>query len=119
MRRVLIVDDDDAVRLTLGALLEDAGWTVFEAACLREARGMLVHAGDLEMVVLDRSLPDGDGPTLVPEIRAARPRAAVVLLSGASDEACAGVDHALAKGGDPAHVLRVLEELRSERARTR
>ena len=36
--RVLLVDDSDSVRLTLGAILEDAGHVVVEASSLAAAR---------------------------------------------------------------------------------
>lgn len=119
MARVLLVDDDDAVRLTLGALLEDAGWVVFESTCLRDARVILAHAGELDVVVLDRSLPDGDGPSLLPEIRASHPHAGVIVLSGTAGESIEGLDGVIAKGGDPAHVLKILEDLARKNGRSR
>ena len=107
-RRVLIVDDDDANRITLAALLEEAGCTVAEAGSLAEARVAIGGGRAATIVVLDVGLPDGSGLSLVPELNAAWPEARVVVVSGEVPERIAGVSACLAKGGDPDDVVRAV-----------
>lgn len=58
---VLIVDDDDAIRDTLAALLEDTGYTVSVAATGREALAVLRAAPTPVVVLLDLIMPEPDG----------------------------------------------------------
>ena len=77
--RVLIVDDEPAIRrLVLGAL-ERAGLSVDEAANAGEAL-TLAHRPGCELVLLDLGLPDRDGLELVPLIKAMK-RAIIVLTA--------------------------------------
>jgi CheY-like chemotaxis protein len=68
-RRVLVVDDDDAVRVEIVAVLRDAGYTVTEATgALAAMRSVL--ADPLDVVVLDLVLPDGHGIEVARAFRA-------------------------------------------------
>jgi DNA-binding response OmpR family regulator len=106
--RILLVDDSDSVRLTLGAILEDAGHVVVEAASLTAARRHLHEPFDL--VLLDVHLGDDLGPSLIPEVRAALPAAKIGLLTGAP-ERMAGADAVFVKGDDPVRLLDQIERL--------
>ena len=61
-RRVLIVEDDSSSRYGLKSLLESEGYEVTEAADLAEAE-RVIETREPEVVVLDITLPDGDGAT--------------------------------------------------------
>jgi DNA-binding response OmpR family regulator len=97
--RILLVDDSDAIRLTLAALLEDAGHSVKEAESLAAARACL-DGLQFDLVLLDVHLGDGLGPSLIPELRAALPAATIALLTG-ENEPAAAAELVLVKGGDP------------------
>ena len=60
LRRVLVVDDDDDIRLLLEELLRGAGYGVSTA---RDGRAALrtFHADPTDLVVLDLSMPELDG----------------------------------------------------------
>ena len=58
--RVLIVEDDDASRYGLRALLESEGYDVSEASTLQEAE-LELRGSAPEAMILDITLPDGDG----------------------------------------------------------
>jgi CheY-like chemotaxis protein len=64
MRRItiLIVDDEDLLRLTLKSRLEKEGYSTTEAASVTEARKRL--AEEPRLVLLDQRLPDGTGVEL-------------------------------------------------------
>lgn len=58
--KVLVVDDNEDVRLLIASLLEDEGYTV--VACERGDQAIaLVRSEGMDIVLLDRMLPDGDG----------------------------------------------------------
>lgn len=82
MIRVLVVDDEIGIRELLREILEDIGYQVTTASTAAQAD---VHwaQGRLDLVLLDYSLPDRDGLSLVRSwgltIRRAAP---VIILSG-------------------------------------
>ena len=60
-QRVLVVDDDVAIRHALRLLLEDEGLVVAEAADGRAALAILRAASDRSVVLLDQMMPQLDG----------------------------------------------------------
>lgn len=101
MTRLLLVDDDDGNRLTLGALLEEEGFDVQEADSYETACAC-IDGGRYEVVLLDLHLGDRSGMELVPAIRREVPRAAVLLItgSGSGEDHASTVDGVLTKGQD-------------------
>jgi DNA-binding response OmpR family regulator len=89
--RVLLVDDNDANRLTLAALLESEAFEVTEASSLADARKSLAAAPAFELVLLDRHLGDGLGPELIPALRAQLPRCKIIVVSGSGKHEDNGV----------------------------
>ncbi len=80
MARVLLVDDEPNLRRILGAILRPEGHDVIEAGSVAEARRAFA-AGTWDVIVLDQKLPDGDGITLLAEMRAADPVVPVLVLT--------------------------------------
>lgn len=58
---ILVVEDSDAIRFSLTALLEAAGYDVIEAANGREALDYLERSGPPCLILLDLSMPVMDG----------------------------------------------------------
>jgi DNA-binding response OmpR family regulator len=82
---LLIVEDNDLVTGALRVVFESAGYRVSTAGSLAEARA--VAASDpATLVLLDLTLPDGDGLEVVDAFRGAGARA-VVALTGRDDDA--------------------------------
>lgn len=69
---ILLVEDDTALREGLTELFAREGYAVESAASVSEARERL--NGLTELVVLDVSLPDGDGVSLCRQWRASSSR---------------------------------------------
>jgi two-component system, OmpR family, KDP operon response regulator KdpE len=66
--RVLVVDDEPAIRRFLRASLSAHGYQIFEAACGEEAlAGVVAHHPDL--IVLDLGLPDLEGIEITRRLR--------------------------------------------------
>ncbi|HVQ28337.1 MAG TPA: response regulator, partial [Vicinamibacteria bacterium] len=85
---VLLVEDQEAVRLVVREILEARGYTVLDAGRGDEAR--LVgerHRGPIHLIVADVLLPDTTGPELVLELLPAWPNARVLFISGHADAA--------------------------------
>ena len=82
-RRILVVDDEEDIRQTLGGVLEDEGYAV-EAAESGEACLAALPGGAFELVLLDIWLPGMDGMEVLSRIQEipAGERPEVVVISG-------------------------------------
>ncbi|SDY91027.1 two component transcriptional regulator, LuxR family [Micromonospora pattaloongensis] len=88
--RVLFVEDHDMVAEALGlALTQDPGIEII--ARVRSIAEAVTAAGrELpDVVLLDRRLPDGDGVTAIPRLRAVAPDARVLVITGEATAAVA------------------------------
>ncbi len=79
---ILVVDDDPAVLLVTGRMLERIGYTVFKAASAAEALAALPRHREVVLVVTDFSMPGMDGPTLAPLLREISPGLRIIGVSG-------------------------------------
>jgi two-component system KDP operon response regulator KdpE len=80
---VLLVEDDKELRATLRQALGVEGYFVQVAASLADARALWHHwptDASLDLVLLDLGLPDGEGATLLAELRA-QTQIPVLILS--------------------------------------
>jgi len=84
-QQVLLVDDERKLREVVTLFLSDA-YDVKEAATGAEAISIL-HREPVVAVVLDYRLPDRSGLEVLTEIRSARPRVPVVMMTGYGSEA--------------------------------
>ena len=87
--RILLVEDNAMVRFSLEMMLSDLGHTVSAAATAAEA--MRLADADPQVLVTDLGLPDLDGLTLANRLRVLRPGLRVVVASGRSGIAPAGM----------------------------
>jgi PAS domain S-box-containing protein len=85
-RRVLVVEDEPALRHLLRGMLEDLGYRVLEAAGPVEAERVVADAGHIDLVLTDIIMPEGRGTDLSQRLTALAPRAAVVYTSGYGGE---------------------------------
>lgn len=77
--RLLLVEDDRELRVTLREALAVEGYEVLTAASLADAMAQLAHAGNLDAVLLDLGLPDGDGEELLQALRRERSTPLIVI----------------------------------------
>ncbi len=96
--KLLLVDDHALLRdgLALVMAQEFSGLQLLQAGTLAEARAALQAHPDVRLVLLDLSLPDGDGIEALPQLRDAAPGAMLVALS--ADEKRETVLAAIAAG---------------------
>ena len=121
MPDVLLVEDKDSLRRVLRLTLENAGYTVVEAADARAAAAEIARA-PFRLVLTDLRMPHGSGLDVLRAARAADPDTPVVVMTayGSVDEAVQamkdGAHDFLPKPVDSNHLLllvgRALEQAR-------
>lgn len=79
--RILVVDDEENVRVTTAAILEQDGYAVEMASDGREALGK-IERGDFDLVLTDLRMEDMDGSALLGELHTRRPDIVTVVLTG-------------------------------------
>jgi two-component system, OmpR family, alkaline phosphatase synthesis response regulator PhoP len=121
MPKILIVEDDPAVRDILRIALEREGMTVEVVGSGERALESFRDAGALDLVILDIVLPDIDGITLCQELRR-RSDVPIVMLTAREGERNVvvglevGADDYVTKPASPAEVVsRVRAHLRRRR----
>jgi DNA-binding response OmpR family regulator len=90
---VLLVDHHSATRKLLGNFLQWQGYHVWRAADAPEAQALLARQ-QMDLVMLDVLLPDGNGPELIRQLRdAAMAERPIVIISslGSTRNVCAGL----------------------------
>jgi len=84
--RVLVVDDEPAIRRFLRAGLGSQGHVVSELACGLPAIGIATRDGT-DLIVLDLGLPDIDGLDVITRIRESGSLVPIIVLSSRDNEA--------------------------------
>jgi len=86
--RILLVEDEDAVRAFAGRALSARGYTVFEAASGPEALDLMNGMDKpIDLVISDVVMPGMDGPTLLRELRRRQPALRIIFMSGYAEDA--------------------------------
>jgi EAL domain-containing protein (putative c-di-GMP-specific phosphodiesterase class I)/DNA-binding NarL/FixJ family response regulator len=85
---ILVADDDPAIRALFATVLTTAGYAVIQAADGADALAQ-VATTDVALVVLDSSMPQVDGLTVIRRLRAddATARLPIIMVTGAAAEA--------------------------------
>jgi two-component system OmpR family response regulator len=119
--RVLLVEDDVALSEAVCGYLQAKAFVVDPVASLAQAATAL-HAAQYAAVLLDLHLGDGDGLSLLPQIRALKDRPIVIVLT-ARDQVTdrirgldAGADDYLIKPYDPGELLARLRAVERRRS---
>jgi len=85
--RILVVEDEKAVRELAGAILRKNGYSVIEAANTQEALNIFEQEkGNFHLVLSDVVLPDQTGLELVDQLILRQPKLRVILVSGYPDQ---------------------------------
>src|SRR6202453_4515763 len=130
MTRVLVIDDDPALRFTLEAVLSDAGLVV--EASDGGVNGLAAFdAHGADVVLTDLAMPDMDGMQVLARMRAGDPSVPVIMLTAHGSERVAvaamkaGAQDYLPKPFDPDELVLVVKRgietrlLRLQNARLR
>jgi two-component system cell cycle sensor histidine kinase/response regulator CckA len=83
---ILLVEDEDMVRVIAERTLTLQGYKVICARDGEEALGLLDRHGDIDLLLTDVVMPSMDGPRLGKEVRLRRPGMPIVFMSGYAEE---------------------------------
>ena len=81
--RILVVDDEDAIRLTLDTMLRRRGYAVTTAGSGAEAL-TLIDQQPFDLLLLDLMMPGLSGLDVARHAREQQPTAAILILTGSS-----------------------------------
>ena len=85
---ILLVEDEDAVRVIISALLRRQGYHVLEAASPGAASDIFDHhSGDIDLLLTDIVMPEMNGPALAQRLVGQRPELRVLFISGYAEMA--------------------------------
>ncbi len=81
MARILIIDDDAKLRITLRELLEEQGYEVIEASDGREG---LHHylAAPVDLVITDLLMPEHEGVETISALQRVNPQVKIIAITG-------------------------------------
>jgi DNA-binding NtrC family response regulator len=80
LRKVLVIDDEEKLRTLLSRIISLEGFEVHQAAACKAALKKLEHT-DIDIVLCDVKLPDGNGVELSKKIKDAYPLLEIILLT--------------------------------------
>ena len=85
---ILLVEDEDAVRLFSARALRNKGYKVIEARSGRAALDIMSQSVEqIDLLITDVVMPEIDGPALAREVRSQRPDLRVIFISGYAESA--------------------------------
>jgi two-component system response regulator HydG len=122
-KRLLFVDDEPAIRVTLSAILRRYGFTVTVAATVAEAIDH-IKAQEFDLLLCDLNIDrEDDGLEVIRAMREAHPRCVTIVLTGYPNEESAeeavrlGIDDYIAKPTNADTLVALLAEKLAERER--
>lgn len=85
---IMLVEDEDAVRIFGARALKNKGYTVIEASSGIDALEILANgeADKIDILITDVVMPGMDGPTMIREVRKSHPDMRVVFISGYTED---------------------------------
>ena len=123
MPRILIVDDDEALRAWLAAVLEGADYRTDQ---MDGPEGVLRHLslGGVDLALIDYHMPQGSGLQLLRELRAKNNTTPVVILTADASQQVAvecfraGASDFVAKPVDPDYLKIIVKRVLDTQAKT-
>jgi CheY-like chemotaxis protein len=80
--KLMIVDDDPAVRIVVAEFLQEFGYQVIQAGGAFEALELLAQTPDLRMIITDIRMPDMSGVELADLAKERQHDLKIILISG-------------------------------------
>jgi len=84
---ILLVEDEDAVRMFSARALSNKGYQVLEADCGESALEVVAqHGGEIDIIVTDVIMPEIDGPTMAKKVLEEYPDMPIIFVSGYTED---------------------------------
>jgi two-component system cell cycle sensor histidine kinase/response regulator CckA len=84
---ILLVEDEDAVRMFSSRALRDKGYRIIEASNGESALEFIQkNATTIDLVITDVVMPKMDGPTLMEHIKKLNPKMKIIFISGYTED---------------------------------
>jgi DNA-binding response OmpR family regulator len=99
VQKILLVEDEEAIRSLLKAVLEDEGYQIQEASNGKEALQSYASSS-ADLILTDIVMPDIEGIEMIMKIRKSDSKVKIIAMSGGDYLNMAkklGADHVLAK----------------------
>lgn len=116
-KNVLVVDDDAAIRKSLGKVLQEAGYAVTLAAGGLEA-AVRFEPGEIDLVLLDLNLPNQNGWEVYEHMTTQHPAVPIIIITGMPDQyrmaSSAGVGALFEKPVNTEELLKTMQDLLDE-----
>ncbi|HEY8352597.1 MAG TPA: response regulator, partial [Sphingomonadales bacterium] len=85
---ILLVEDEDAVRLFASRALKNKGYNVLEASSGEQALDIVDERGEeIDVLISDVVMPNMDGPSLVKAIQERHRNLKIIFISGYAEDA--------------------------------
>ena len=84
-QKILLVDDDSAVRDVTSATLQEMGYTVVEAGSGGAALDAIDSDPDIDLLLLDYAMPGMNGGEVARQVRSKRPSLSILFVTGYAD----------------------------------
>jgi two-component system cell cycle sensor histidine kinase/response regulator CckA len=85
--KILLVEDEDAVRTFSARALSNKGYQILEAASGKQALDIIAEQKpELELVITDVVMPEMDGPTMAKELRKEYKDVKIIFISGYAED---------------------------------
>jgi CheY-like chemotaxis protein len=85
MATILLIDDDDQVRMLVKIALEDAGYRFVTVDSGKQGLRLLDHQ-EVDLILVDIFMPEMDGLELIPVLRKTRPATKIIAITAGSGE---------------------------------
>ena len=111
MKKLLVLEDEEAIRAFVVLNLKRAGYDIIEAATGEEALEKYEHNPDLDIAVLDVMLPGISGIEVCKSLRASNQKIGIIMLTAKAQETdkveglMSGADDYLAKPFSPLELI--------------
>ena len=117
MKKILVVEDEVAIREFEVINLRRVGYETVEAGSGEEALAVYEEHGDIDIALLDISMPGMDGLTLCKELRKRSPSLGIIMLTARTQEMdkihglMLGADDYITKPFSPTELLARVDSL--------
>ncbi len=109
---ILVVEDDNIVRMLIVDVLEELEFKVLEAADGEQALTIVQHTGQvIDLMMTDMGLPGMDGRELATQVRELRPTLPILFASGYAENI--DVPHGMHVIGKPFSIDQLRDKVKS------